>query len=289
MQEGLARAGIDTFAPSLLGYGQLDQVRRRSGRPGQHQPEALRSGRHHLSPSEGCDRTNNPLFPLDQQGTLLNVNPLAGKRRAHSSSVRFATYRRVGTRHPPGHRRRDRPRPADGRQGHPGGLLARREPGRADAVRGQPGPSRQCSDHREGQPGRVRWRRSSGDPTEETPPPGALSRSRCTWSRTGKRAAFCHAAGTRRRSAPAMSSQARRSRSGADPGAGPGGARLGRGRPRPPDRPQPLAHVLHLRLEQRRRGAADPTHAGHAGSRRPRSAGCGRRTHPPSTTRCRHR
>src|SRR5262249_35055787 len=39
--------------------------------------------------SVGCDRTHNPVFPLDLQGTLLIPNPLA-VRRAHTSNVRFA-------------------------------------------------------------------------------------------------------------------------------------------------------------------------------------------------------
>ncbi|MFF4693263.1 alpha/beta fold hydrolase [Streptomyces sp. NPDC001307] len=89
VQEGLARAGIDTFAPSLLGYGRstrfetgLDDPGNASLRP--YLPDGT------CPYPEGCDRTHVPVFPLDQQGTLLLTNPLGGQRRAHSSNVRFA-------------------------------------------------------------------------------------------------------------------------------------------------------------------------------------------------------
>jgi pimeloyl-ACP methyl ester carboxylesterase len=89
VQEGLARAGIDTFAPSLLGYGRSTRFDEALNDPGNA------SLRPYLADGtcpypEGCDRTHNPVFPLDQQGTLLAVNPLAGERRAHSSNFRFA-------------------------------------------------------------------------------------------------------------------------------------------------------------------------------------------------------
>ena len=89
VQEALARAGIDTFAPSLLGYGRSTRFDEGLNDP------ANASLRPYLADGtcphpEGCDRTHNPVFALDQQGTLLAVNPLAGARRAHSSSVRFA-------------------------------------------------------------------------------------------------------------------------------------------------------------------------------------------------------
>lgn len=88
-QEALARSGIDTFAPSLLGYGRSTGFDEGLKDPGNA------SLRPYLADGtcpypEGCDRTHNAVFPLDQQGTLLAVNPLAGQRRAHSSNVRFA-------------------------------------------------------------------------------------------------------------------------------------------------------------------------------------------------------
>ena len=86
VQEGLARAGIDTFAPSLLGYGQSTQFARGLDDPGN---ASLRPADGSCSFPEGCDRTHNPVFALDQQGTLLVPNPLA-ERRAHTSKVRFA-------------------------------------------------------------------------------------------------------------------------------------------------------------------------------------------------------
>jgi pimeloyl-ACP methyl ester carboxylesterase len=88
VQEALARAGIDTFAPSLLGYGEsttykegLDDPANASVRPfeGSNCPHP-----------EGCDRTHNPVFGLDLQGSLLLSNPLDGQRQKHSSNVRFA-------------------------------------------------------------------------------------------------------------------------------------------------------------------------------------------------------
>jgi pimeloyl-ACP methyl ester carboxylesterase len=89
MQEGLAQAGIDTFAPSLLGYGRsttfdhgLDDPDNASLRPFPQNGPCLFA--------EGCDSTHNPIFPLDQQGAVLSTNPLGGQRHTHSSAVRFA-------------------------------------------------------------------------------------------------------------------------------------------------------------------------------------------------------
>jgi pimeloyl-ACP methyl ester carboxylesterase len=91
VQEGLARAGIDTFAPNLLGYGPSTTFDTGLDDPGNASlPPYEADGTTCLHLPEGCDRTHNPVFPLNQQGTLLNVNPLAGQRRAHTSSVRFA-------------------------------------------------------------------------------------------------------------------------------------------------------------------------------------------------------
>lgn len=87
-QRALARAGIDTFAPSLLGYGRstrfgtgLDDPGNASLRP--YLPDGS------CPHPEGCDRSHLPFFRLDQQGTLLLNNPLDGERRAHSSNYRF--------------------------------------------------------------------------------------------------------------------------------------------------------------------------------------------------------
>ena len=89
VQEALASAGIDTFAPSLLGYGHsttftdgLDDPANAS-LPG-FAPDGT------CGTPEGCDRTHNPNFEFDQQGKLLLRNPLDGQRRSHSSNVRFA-------------------------------------------------------------------------------------------------------------------------------------------------------------------------------------------------------
>lgn len=89
VQETLARSGIDTFAPSLLGYGRSTRFDEGLNDPGNAslRPFAADGG---CPYPEGCDRTHNPVFPLDQQGTLLAVHPLAGQRRAHSSRTRFA-------------------------------------------------------------------------------------------------------------------------------------------------------------------------------------------------------
>src|SRR5215217_1829276 len=88
VQEALARAGIDTFAPSLLGYGNSTRFDEGLNDPGN---ASLREcpGEY----PEGCDSIN-PLARLinllDQQGEMLLDNPLAGERRAHSSKFRFA-------------------------------------------------------------------------------------------------------------------------------------------------------------------------------------------------------
>src|SRR5215216_3405198 len=92
LQEQLARAGIDTFAPSLLGYGRSTRFESGLNDPGN---ASLRPYDPPDSTScpypEGCDRTLNPgINPLDQQGRMLLVNPLARQRRRHSSNFRFA-------------------------------------------------------------------------------------------------------------------------------------------------------------------------------------------------------
>jgi alpha-beta hydrolase superfamily lysophospholipase len=88
VQDALAQAGIDTFDPSLLGYGRSTRFDNGLDDP------ANASLRGYLADGscpypEGCDRTAVP-FALDQQGTVLAVNPLAGQRLPHSSNFRFA-------------------------------------------------------------------------------------------------------------------------------------------------------------------------------------------------------
>ncbi|MER5204765.1 alpha/beta hydrolase [Streptomyces sp. NPDC002825] len=88
-QEGLARAGIDTFAPSLLGYGRSTRFENGLDDPGNASLRPYNADGSCSWP-EGCDRTHLPAaFPLDRQGELLLANPLDGERRAHSSNVRF--------------------------------------------------------------------------------------------------------------------------------------------------------------------------------------------------------
>jgi pimeloyl-ACP methyl ester carboxylesterase len=105
LQRALAQSGIDTFAPSLLGYGLWDDMAGASSTrftnglndPGNASLRPIPPGATSCPPEfpEGCDGTLIPgINPLDQQGTLLLVNPLreltGGKRRKHSSNFRFA-------------------------------------------------------------------------------------------------------------------------------------------------------------------------------------------------------
>ena len=90
LQESLAGAGIDTFAPSLLGYGLSTRFDN-----GLDDPCNASLPAYNLDGScsfaEGCDKSLNlGIFPLNQQRTELVVNPLAGRRCAHSSEHRFA-------------------------------------------------------------------------------------------------------------------------------------------------------------------------------------------------------
>lgn len=90
MQEALARAGIDTFAPSLLGYGRSTRFDKGLDDPCNASLPAYNPDGS-CSFAEGCDRSSNPgIFPLNQQTDALGVNPLAGQRCAHSSGYRFA-------------------------------------------------------------------------------------------------------------------------------------------------------------------------------------------------------
>jgi pimeloyl-ACP methyl ester carboxylesterase len=89
VQEGLARAGIDTFAPSLLGFGRSTRFDEGLNDPGNASlPGCPTNGT--SPPPEGCDYTlNERLNPLDQQGRMLIPNPLAATR-SHTSNFRFA-------------------------------------------------------------------------------------------------------------------------------------------------------------------------------------------------------
>jgi pimeloyl-ACP methyl ester carboxylesterase len=94
VQKALAQAGIDTFAPSLLGYGRSTRFYKGLNDPANASLREYATDGTCQFP-EGCDRTSNPaIFPPDQQGrqnpTMLWVNPLARQRRAHSSNFRFA-------------------------------------------------------------------------------------------------------------------------------------------------------------------------------------------------------
>ncbi|MCM0673374.1 alpha/beta hydrolase [Micromonospora phytophila] len=89
VQKALARAGIDTFAPNLLGYGRSTRFAHGLDDPGNASLRAYNTDGTCSYP-EGCDRTHVPVFPLDQQGTDLLINPLGQQRRSHSSHVRFA-------------------------------------------------------------------------------------------------------------------------------------------------------------------------------------------------------
>jgi pimeloyl-ACP methyl ester carboxylesterase len=83
VQQALAKEGIDTFAPSLLGYGRSTRFDEGLNDPGNASLGAC--------PDVGCDRTlNEAINPYDQQGTMLLANPLGGQRRRHSSTYRFA-------------------------------------------------------------------------------------------------------------------------------------------------------------------------------------------------------
>jgi dienelactone hydrolase len=90
-QEGLARAGIDSFAPNLLGYSPSTTFHDGLDDPGNASRRPYEADGTTCLHPEGCDRTHNPIFPLDQQGTQLAVNPLGGQRQTHTSDVRFAS------------------------------------------------------------------------------------------------------------------------------------------------------------------------------------------------------
>ena len=89
VQNALAWAGIDTFAPSLLGYGRSTRFYEGLNDPGNASLRKYNNGT--CNHPEGCDRTLIPnINPLDQQGDLLlGGHPLDARRR-HSSNFRFA-------------------------------------------------------------------------------------------------------------------------------------------------------------------------------------------------------
>ncbi|MEV5238428.1 alpha/beta fold hydrolase [Streptomyces cinnamoneus] len=92
VQEGLARAGIDTFAPDMLGYGY--STRFEHGLDDPHNASLsvpFNADGTCPEPTGLCDRSHNPaIFPLKQQAEKLHPNPL-DKLYAHSSKVRFAS------------------------------------------------------------------------------------------------------------------------------------------------------------------------------------------------------
>ena len=90
VQNALAWAGIDTFAPSLLGYGRSTRFDEGLNDPGNASLPEYRTDGTCEHPDPGCDRNLiPPIQPLDQQKLLLNSHPLDARRR-HSSNFRFA-------------------------------------------------------------------------------------------------------------------------------------------------------------------------------------------------------
>jgi pimeloyl-ACP methyl ester carboxylesterase len=87
VQEALAWAGIDTFAPSLLGYGRSTTFEAALDDPAN---ASLRPHDGTCPYAEGCDSTPNPVFQLDQQGSDILTNPLGGQRLPHTIAARFA-------------------------------------------------------------------------------------------------------------------------------------------------------------------------------------------------------
>jgi hypothetical protein len=89
VQEALAWAGIDTFAPSLLGYGRSTTFQTGLDDPGNASLRPYATGGT-CPNAEGCDDSSNPVFHLDQQGAEIITNPLGGQRLPHTSAMRFA-------------------------------------------------------------------------------------------------------------------------------------------------------------------------------------------------------
>jgi pimeloyl-ACP methyl ester carboxylesterase len=91
VQYELALAGIDTFAPSLLGHGRSTRFNKGLDDPGNASLRPYLADDTSCPYPEKCDRTLIPsINPLDQQRTMLFNNPLPKKRQAHSSKIRFA-------------------------------------------------------------------------------------------------------------------------------------------------------------------------------------------------------
>ena len=102
LQEGLARAGIDTFAPDLLGYGRSTRFEDGLDDPANASLPAYGPDNSCATPQVGCDRSRNTsIFPLNQQARYLGdgvtpvvdglgVNPLGGELRKHTSARYFA-------------------------------------------------------------------------------------------------------------------------------------------------------------------------------------------------------
>ncbi|WP_433666903.1 alpha/beta fold hydrolase [Nocardia sp. CA-136227] len=103
LQEALARSGIDTFAPDLLGYGKSTRFPDGLDDPANASLPAYGADNSCATPEVGCDRTRNAaIFPLNQQARYLGdgknppidglgVNPLHGEMRKHTSGHYFAT------------------------------------------------------------------------------------------------------------------------------------------------------------------------------------------------------
>lgn len=90
LQKALAWAGIDTFAPNLLGYGGSTRFDDGLDDPANASLPAYELDGVTCGNDVGCDRTHVFAFPTDQQETLLSINPLGGQLRRHSSNFRFA-------------------------------------------------------------------------------------------------------------------------------------------------------------------------------------------------------
>jgi pimeloyl-ACP methyl ester carboxylesterase len=91
VQNALAWAGIDTFAPSLLGYGESTRFGEGLDDPGNASLPGYTTGGICTKPDPGCDRTlNTNINPLDQQQNLLLGNHPLDAMRRHSSNFRFA-------------------------------------------------------------------------------------------------------------------------------------------------------------------------------------------------------
>jgi pimeloyl-ACP methyl ester carboxylesterase len=90
LQEALAWAGIESFAPSLLGYGHSTRFDEGLNDPCNASLPGVVNGVC-PTPEVGCDFSPIPsTFPLNLQGTLLATNPLGQALCAHSSNSRFA-------------------------------------------------------------------------------------------------------------------------------------------------------------------------------------------------------